>query len=90
MTGDVYKYITAPAQRRLSIERVGVKDSAFLATIGKDEIGRARSESISTFVFKLMHEHHRLRPGKRCGQGNRPDRSPATAAVYSAGLLPTR
>ena len=57
MTGDKYKHITAPAQRRLSIERVGVKDGAFLATFGKGAIGCARSESRSTFVSKLMHEH---------------------------------
>ena len=57
VTGDVYKHITASAQRRLSIERVGAKDGAFLATFGKGAIGRARSESRSTFVSKLMHEH---------------------------------
>ena len=57
VTGDVYKHITASAQRRLSIERVGVKDGAFLATFGKGAIGRARSENRSTFVSKLMHEH---------------------------------
>ena len=57
MTGDVYKHITASAQRRLSIERVGAKDGAFLATFGKGAIGRARSERRSTFVSKLMHEH---------------------------------
>jgi len=57
VTGDVYKHITASAQRRLSIERVGVNDGAFLATFGKGAIGRARSESRSTFVSKLMHEH---------------------------------
>ena len=57
VTGDVYKHITASAQRRLSIERVGIKDGAFLATFGKGAIGRARSESRSTFVSKLMHEH---------------------------------
>ena len=57
VTGDVYKHITASAQRRLSIERVGAKDGAFLATFGKGAIGRARSESSSTFVSKLMHEH---------------------------------
>ena len=57
MTGDVYKHITAPAQRRLSIERTGAKDGALLATFGKGAIGRARSESRSTFVSKLMHEH---------------------------------
>ena len=57
MTGGVYKHITASAQRRLSIERVGIKDGAFLATFGKGAIGRARSESRSTFVSKLMHEH---------------------------------
>ena len=57
MTGDVYKHITGSAQRRLSIERVGVKDGAFLATFGKGAIGRARSEHRSTFVSKLMHEH---------------------------------
>ena len=57
VTGDVYKHITASAQRRFSIERVGVKDGAFLATFGKGAIGRARSESRSTFVFKLIREH---------------------------------
>ena len=57
MTGDIYKHITASAQRRLSIERAGVKDGAFLATFGKGAIGPARSESRSTFVSKLMHEH---------------------------------
>ena len=57
VTGDVYKHITAPAQRRLSIERVGAKDGAFLATFGKGAIGRARSESRSTFVSNFMHEH---------------------------------
>ena len=57
MTGNVYKHITASAQRRLSIERAGAKDGAFLATFGKGAIGRARSESRSTFVSKLMHEH---------------------------------
>ena len=57
VTGDVYKHITASAQRRLSIERVGIKDGAFLATFGKGAIGRARSEHRSTFVSKLMHEH---------------------------------
>ena len=31
VTSDVYKHITAPAQRRLSIERAGAKDGAFLA-----------------------------------------------------------
>ena len=57
VTGDVYKHSTASAQRRLSIERAGAKDGAFLATFGKGAIGRARSESRSTFVSKLMHEH---------------------------------
>ena len=57
VTGGVYKHITASAQRRLSIERVGTKDGAFLATFGKGAIGRARSESRSTFVSTLMHEH---------------------------------
>ena len=58
MTGDVYKHVTAPAQHRLSIERTGAKGRAFLATsFGKGAIGRARSESRSTFVSKLMHEH---------------------------------
>ena len=57
VTGDIYKHITASAQRRLSIERAGAKDGAFLATFGKGAIGRARSESRSTFVSKLMHEH---------------------------------
>ena len=57
VTGDLYKHITASAQRRLSIERVGVKDGAFLATFGKGAIGRARSESRSAFVSKLTHEH---------------------------------
>ena len=57
VTGDVYKHITASAQRRLSIERVGIKDGTFLAAFGKGAIGRARSESRSTFVSKLMHEH---------------------------------
>ena len=55
--GDMYKHITASAQRRLSIERVDIKDGAFLATFGKGAIGRARSESRSTFVSKLMHEY---------------------------------
>ena len=56
--GDVYKHITTSAQRRLLIERVGVKDGAFLTTFGKKgAIGRARFESRSTFVSKLMHEH---------------------------------
>ena len=63
MTGDVYKHITASAQRRLSIERAGAKDGAFLATFGKGAIGRARSESRSTFVSKLMLEH--LAPSDR-------------------------
>ena len=53
----MYKHITASAQRRLSIGRVGIKDGTFLATFGKGAIGRARSESRSTFVSKLMHEH---------------------------------
>ena len=44
-------------ERRLSIERAGAKDGAFLATFGKGAIGRARSDSRSTFVSKLMHEH---------------------------------
>ena len=57
VTGDVYKHTTASAQRHLSIERVGIKDSAFLATFGKGAIGHARSESRSTFVAKLMHVH---------------------------------
>ena len=57
VTGNAYKHITASAQRRLSIERVGTKDGAFLATFGKGAIGRARSKSRSTFVSKLMHEH---------------------------------
>ena len=57
VTGDVHKHITAPAQRRLSIERVGVKGGAFLATFGKGAVGYARSESRSTFASKLMHEH---------------------------------
>jgi len=57
VTGDTCKHITAPAQRRLSIERAGAKDGAFLAMFGKGAIGRARSESRSTFVSKLMHEH---------------------------------
>ena len=57
MTGGEYKHITASTQRRLSIERAGIKDGAFLATFGKGAIGRARSESRSTFVSKLMHEH---------------------------------
>ena len=58
MTGDIYKHTTASAQRRLSIvERAGAKDGAFLATFGKGAIGRDRSESRSTFVSKLMHEH---------------------------------
>ena len=57
VTGDVYKHITASTQRRLSIEWVGIKDGAFLATFGKGAIGRARSESRSTFVSKLMHVH---------------------------------
>ena len=58
MTGDAYKHITAPAQRRLSIERAGAKGGAFLATSGEGAIGRARSESRSTFVVsKFMHEH---------------------------------
>ena len=57
VTGDVYKHITASAQRRLSIEWVGIKDGAFLATFGEGAIGRARSERWSTFVSKLMHEH---------------------------------
>ena len=37
--GGVYKHITASSQRRLSIERVGAKDVAFLATFGKGAIG---------------------------------------------------
>ena len=57
VTGDVHKHITASAQRHLSIERVGVKDDAFLATSGRGAIGRARSESRYTFVSKLIHEH---------------------------------
>ena len=57
VTGGVYKHITASAQRRLSIERVGIKDGAFLVTFGKGAIGRARSEGRSTFISKLMHEH---------------------------------
>jgi hypothetical protein len=57
VTGNVYKHITGSAQQHLSIERVGVKDGVFLATFGKGAIGRARSESRSTFVSKLMHEH---------------------------------
>ena len=36
---------------------VGIKDGAFLATFGRGAIGRARSESRSTFVCKLIHEH---------------------------------
>ena len=56
VTGDTYKHITVSAQRRLSIERAGAKEGAFLATFGKGAIGRARSESRSTFVSKLMHE----------------------------------
>ena len=57
VTGGVYKHITASAQRRLSIERAGAKDGSFLDTFGNGAIGRARSESRSTFVSKLMHEH---------------------------------
>ena len=57
VTGDVYKHITASAQRRLSIERAGAKDGAFLATFGKGAIGRACSESRPTFVSKFIHEH---------------------------------
>ena len=44
-------------ERRLSIERAGAKDGAFLATFDKGAIGRTRSESRSTFVSRLMHEH---------------------------------
>ena len=91
MTGDVYKHITASAQRRLSIERVGIKDGAFLATFGKGAIGRARSERRSTFVSKLMHEHlatearqemwaGRAKGSVTCGCG----------CVLSWGLPPTR
>ena len=57
VTGDVYKHITAFAQRRLSIEQVGIEDGTFLATFGKGAIGCARSECRSTFVSKRMHEH---------------------------------
>ena len=39
VTGGVYKHITASAQRRLSIERVGIKVGAFLATFGKGVVG---------------------------------------------------
>ena len=56
VTGDAYKHITAPAQRRLSIERAGAKEGAFFATFDKGAIDRARSESRFTFVSKLMHE----------------------------------
>ena len=52
VTGGVYKHITASAQRRLSIERVGIKDGAFLATFGKGAIERARSEGRSTFFLQ--------------------------------------
>ena len=55
--GDGGRVHLASTQRRLSIERVGIKDGAFLATFGKGAFGRARSESRSTFVSKLMHEH---------------------------------
>ena len=57
VTGETYKHITAPAQRRLSIEQTGAKGGAFLATFGKGTIGRARSESKSSFVSKRMHEY---------------------------------
>ena len=58
VTCDTYKQITASAQRRLSIERVGiVKDGAFLATFGKGAINRVRSARRSSFDSKLMHEH---------------------------------
>ena len=57
VTGGVHKHTTASSQRRLSIEQVGIKDGTFLATFGKGAIGRARSESRSTFVSNLMHEH---------------------------------
>ena len=73
VTWGVYKHITVSAQRRLSIERVGIKDGAFLATFGKGAIRRVRSESRSTFVSKLMHEHlatearQKLRAGKARG-----------------------
>ena len=46
-----------PAAGEETIYDVGIKDGAFLATFGKGAIGRARSESRSTFVSKLMHEH---------------------------------
>ena len=54
VAGDVYKHITASAQRQLSIERAGAKDGAFLATSGKGAIGRARSESRPTLVSRLQ------------------------------------
>ena len=70
MTGDAYKHITAFAQRRLSIERAGAKDGAFLATFGKGAIGRAYSESRYTFVsqpyLSSCTSTLRRRPGKRC------------------------
>ena len=57
MTGDICKHTTAPAQRRLSIERAGAKDGAFLTAFDKGANGRARPESRSRFVSKLMHEY---------------------------------
>ena len=41
VTGVMYKHITASTQRRLSIERTGAKDGAFLATFGKGAIDRS-------------------------------------------------
>ena len=57
VTGDIYKHATAFAQRRLPTERAGIKDGTLLATFVKGAIGRARSESKSSFVSKFMHEH---------------------------------
>ena len=91
VTGDVHKHITASAQRRLSIEPVGIKDGTFLATFGKGVIGRARSESRSTFVSKLMHEHlaTEARQAMRAGQV-KGSVTCGCGCVCSAGLLPTR
>ena len=69
VTGDVHKHITTSVQRRLSIERAGAKDGAFLATFGKGMIGRIRSKSRSTFVSKLMHEHLTTEAGKEMWAG---------------------
>ena len=55
MTGDVYKHITASAQRRLSIEWANAKDGAFLATFckGAGNQLRATRDRVQSYRMKL-------------------------------------